>query len=170
MNIKLIKSNRLEENKILNFEYLLANEMCDKIQVPYEVIKEFVKVEILNVEGYFLKTDNNKGIEVSIWYVLNISGEIVGRLDIRHNLDSFLLKQGGNIGFSVLASWRNKGIGSELLKFAIGECKQRAMERVLLVCTSNNIASRKIIMRQGGILENKHNIHGEIFERYWIEC
>ncbi len=44
------------------------------------------------------------------------------------------------------------------------------MERVLLSCHKDNIASAKTILKNGGILENEiiEEDTGKIIQRYWI--
>jgi predicted acetyltransferase len=38
-----------------------------------------------------------------------VDGVIVGRMSLRHELNDFLLKLGGHIGYSVVPAWRRRG-------------------------------------------------------------
>ena len=95
--------------------------------------------------------------------------KIVGILQIRHNLTEKLLKNGGHIGDSVRPSERRKGYVTEMIRLALDESKKLGIDRVLMVCNKNNIASSKSIINNGGILENEIlDEDGQTIQRYWI--
>lgn len=87
-------------------------------------------------------------------YWLVGGGEYVGRLSIRHRLTAHLLKIGGHIGYDIRPSKRQQGYGTEILRLGLMEAKKMGLERVLLTVDEGNIASRKIIEKNGGVLEN----------------
>ena len=87
-------------------------------------------------------------------YWMIMDGKYLGRVSIRHFLNDKLLKLGGHIGYDVVPSERKKGYGTELLKYALVKSKEMSLEKVLLTCDEENIASRKIIEKCGGVLEN----------------
>jgi len=102
--------------------------------------------------------------------VRNSDGRIVGMLDIRHELNEALLNFYGHIGYSVRASERRKGCATAMLAMAKDICRSRGMEKILISCHKENIASARIIQKNGGILENEVVDHrnGEVLQRYWI--
>lgn len=94
---------------------------------------------------------------------------IVGMIDIRRRLNEYLLEFGGNIGYSVRKSEREKGYAKEMLHLALEKCKELHLTKVLITCNKSNIASVKTIIANGGVLENEVPDGDGITQRYWIE-
>ena len=94
---------------------------------------------------------------------------IVGMIDIRHYLNNFLKQFGGNIGYSVRKSERNKGYAKQMLELALEKCKELKIEKVLITCNDDNIASEKSIIACGGELEDIRTVDGKNYKRFWIE-
>ena len=95
--------------------------------------------------------------------------DIVGAINIRHNLNDHLLKYGGHIGDGVRPSERRRGYATKMIRLALKECKKLGIKRVLVVCEKNNVGSSKSIINNGGILENEVIEDGKIYQRYWID-
>lgn len=93
---------------------------------------------------------------------------IVGAVNIRHYLNDHLLQVGGHIGAGVRPSERCKGYGSELLRLALIKCQELGLQKVLVTCEKNNFGSARVIMHNGGKLENEISVSGQTFQRYWI--
>lgn len=101
--------------------------------------------------------------------------KLVGMIDYRHPLSDFLLKYGGNIGYSVFPSERRKGYAKEMLKLLLPICREFGDSRVLLTCDKENLASKRTIEANGDILENEvpddvNLTKSGIILRYWIKC
>ncbi len=93
----------------------------------------------------------------------------VGAVNIRHQLNDYLLQAGGHIGDGVRPSKRGKGIGTEMVALTLEECRRLGISRVLMCCSRDNIPSARTIQKNGGVLENEVEENGRIIQRYWID-
>lgn len=87
--------------------------------------------------------------------------DIVGIVNIRHQLNESLFERGGHIGYEIVPSERNKGYGKKILALSIIKAKEIGIHKILITSFEDNIASRKIIEANGGKLENKIIASGE---------
>lgn len=86
------------------------------------------------------------------WLIHN--DEFIGRVSIRHSLNDYLYKYGGNIGYYIRASKRKMGYGKKALELALKEAKKLGLSNVLITVDDNNLGSQKIILANGGVFEN----------------
>lgn len=99
--------------------------------------------------------------------------KVVGIIDLRHRLTSFLMNYGGNIGYSVLPEERGKGYAGEMLRLTLEYCREQGFEKVLVTCDKENLASARTIISGGGVLENEVEDKEGLsksgwIQRYWI--
>lgn len=80
-------------------------------------------------------------------------GEILGRVSIRHELNEHLRAVGGHIGYGVVPSARGRGVAGALLRHGLDLLADEGLDRALLTCDEDNLASRRVIERAGGILD-----------------
>ena len=96
---------------------------------------------------------------------------IVGIIDLRHHINHPILGTwGGHCGYSFRPSERGKGYAKEMLRLNIEKARAFGIDKLLVTCDSDNIASEKTILANGGLFENTINVDGTEMKRYWIEC
>jgi len=94
-----------------------------------------------------------------------VEGErMIGRVSIRHSLTPFLLEEGGHIGYAVRPSARGRGHATAALRLALALAHDLGIDPALLTCDEDNTASRLVIERAGGPLEDVRA--GK--RRYWL--
>ena len=92
-------------------------------------------------------------------------GQVLGGIVLRHVFDDNL----GHIGYGVRPTARHRGLAS----WALGQMLEEArtalgVDRVLIPCRADNLASARAIERNGGVLEGiRDTEHGPV-RRYWI--
>lgn len=96
--------------------------------------------------------------------------EWIGKLTLRTTINARYLHAGGHIGYEIRPSKRRHGYGTTLLRMGLEIARERGLHRVLLTCDETNIASRKVIEKNGGQPENSVQVEGQtvLKMRYWI--
>ena len=92
-------------------------------------------------------------------------GRALGFLNLRLRLNEGLLNYAGHIGYSIRPSERGKDYAKESLRQGLQVAKGKNIKRALVTCSTENPASRAVILANGGELEGVRN--GT--ERYWID-
>jgi predicted acetyltransferase len=97
-------------------------------------------------------------------------GEVVGRVSVRLELNEYLAARGGHIGYGVRPAFRRRGHATEILRQAVALAHDEGVDRILVVCDDDNLASVAVIERCGGVLESVVVPEdGDVpFRRYWI--
>lgn len=133
---------------------------------PNQTFEEFVKMWWDNSKGKNLK----EGSVPATMYWLIDKGELIGRVHIKHTLNDFLFKYGGQIGYYIKPSKRRMGYGTKILKLALKKAKKMGITVILITCDDTNIGSQKIIESCGGVLEDVvEQVKGKpLKKRFWI--
>src|SRR5690349_14662403 len=98
------------------------------------------------------------------WWI--VEGEsVVGFVAIRHRLNDYLRNHGGHVGYSIRPSRRREGHASRALGLALRRCRDLGIDRALITCDDDNVASARTIEINGGVLEDVR----EGIRRYWVE-
>ena len=90
--------------------------------------------------------------------------EYLGRIALRHRLNERLLEAGGHIGYDVRPTARRRGHATAMLAAVLPHARALGIERALLTCDADNIASRRVIEARGGVLEDER---GGLL-RFWV--
>lgn len=135
------------------------NSVKDK---TFDEYKEWLKKAVKNSEQVGV-VDGWKVPETIFWFFEN--NKPVGFGKVRHFLTDALLENGGNVGYTIRPSARNRGLGKQLLSFLIDGSKEIGVDKILLTIRNHNIQSIHVALANGGKIEkvtaNKHYI--------WIE-
>ncbi|MCK4626315.1 MAG: GNAT family N-acetyltransferase [Phycisphaerae bacterium] len=104
------------------------------------------------------------------WLVRN-GRTIVSVSNLRHSLTDHLEHEGGQIGYNTRPSERGKGYGSVVCALTLRKAGEMGMKHILITCDTDNLASARIIEKNGGKLENQtvSKETGKTKNRYWID-
>jgi predicted acetyltransferase len=88
----------------------------------------------------------------------------LGRVSIRHELNGSLHELGGHIGYAVRPSARGHGVATKALADALRIAHGLGIDPALVTCDDDNDASRRVIEKNGGVLEDvrEHKM------RFWV--
>ncbi len=76
----------------------------------------------------------------------------------------------GHIGYGIKPSARGRGLATKQLELALEKAKELGIERALITCDRTNVASRQVILNNGGVADTPFmEESGKVVERFWIE-
>ena len=106
-----------------------------------------------------------EGLVPSDCYWVTEDDAVIGFLMLRRELNDFLRVYGGHIGYSIRPSYRRRGHASRALALALDRARELGLDRVLITCDEDNVASARTIESQGGVYESTVDVK----RRYWID-
>lgn len=101
------------------------------------------------------------------WLVDDERNYFIGEIAIRHRINESLALRGGHIGYVIRYGEWGRGYGTLMLRLALERAKARGLDRVLITCDDDNIASARVMERNGCILEDIIEVNGVQNRRYW---
>jgi predicted acetyltransferase len=106
----------------------------------------------------------------TFWLVRN-EQRILACSRLRHTLNPYLEEFGGHLGYDVRPSERRRGYGTQILRLTLEKARDLGLKRVLVTADSPNIASWRIIEKNGGVLHSEalSQHTGALLRKYWIE-
>jgi len=171
-DVKLIELNSGWESEFLSMvrEYVAAGEN------PYSEMYIETKE---NFQSFATKLFSySKGLNlpageaaVSTFWLVRDDKYLIGDSRLRHRLTLAWENEGGHIEYGIRPLERQKGYGSLILALTLQKARQYGLNRVLLTCDGNNVASVRIIEKNGGAYIDKtvSQRTGKSVSRYWID-
>lgn len=166
--IKLVKPSIEYEEKMISY--------VEEFKKENKIVAGGARIDSMPYKDWLIKLKNNESedttedgfVPATTFIAVDEDDEVIGMIDIRHYLNDFLREIGGNIGYSVRKSKRGRGYATIILKLGIEEFKKISGKDCLVTCDKDNVASAKVILKNGGVLENEVEYEAVVKQRYWI--
>jgi predicted acetyltransferase len=169
--IELIKPCESLEKDYLEF----VQEFLDNKEKMVPFILEY---DTSDFAAFIQRLENDRqGIDIpagwvpaSTFWLVQDMNTLLGVAHLRHTLTPSLKHEGGHIGYGVRPSERGKGYGTLMLEKVLVHAKQMDIKRALITCDKDNIASARVIQKNGGILDSEvpRREGSGLSQRYWI--
>lgn len=89
----------------------------------------------------------------TVRYILFADNKPIGEVGIRTTLNDFWINRGSQIFYKIKTSERGKGYGNIILEPALKETKKMGFKQVRINCNNKNELSKKVIIKNGGIVD-----------------
>jgi predicted acetyltransferase len=101
-----------------------------------------------------------------------VDGCLVGRSSVRHDLNAWLARWGGHIGYAVRPAFRRRGYATAILQQSLTVAASLGIGRALVTCDVDNVVSAAVIEHCGGVLEGVAETEdgSPPKRRYWVEA
>jgi len=118
-------------------------------EVPYSHFQSFLQRRLDMKQG--LELPDGRVPMTTYWM---FSGEKpVALCKLRHRLTDSLRRIGGHIGYCVRPTERGKSYGNAVLALTLQAACEKGIDPILITCTEDNIPSRRVVERNGGLLD-----------------
>ncbi len=173
LTIKLIEPTAEYEKDIWQFrqEIISSNDRdkfagCGNLEECLSA-KEWIDTVRLNKSA---KTCQKDRVPSAVYIAVRESdNRIVGIIDLRYHINTPVLSTwGGHMGYYIRPTERQKGYAKEMLRLNLENCRALHIDKVLITCDAENLASEKTILANGGIFEKNIEVDNRIVKRYWI--
>jgi predicted acetyltransferase len=165
-DIVLIKptASLATEFRALAEESLAAGD--PRYQEAMRDVPQFIRLTEEHANGWNLPEG---WVPQSTFWLVRGGERILGCSRVRHRLSAFLSEQGGHIGYDARPSERGRGYGTLLLRLTLPEARNLGLARVLIIADEANVASWRMIERNGGVREEGSFMsNGGPMRRYWV--
>ncbi|MCZ2821455.1 GNAT family N-acetyltransferase [Modestobacter sp. VKM Ac-2977] len=106
-------------------------------------------------------------VHCTYWWIVE-GDTVLGAIALRHQLNDFLLRAGGHIGYGIRPSARRRGLATWALGQVLNRARAMGLDQVLITCDEGNQASARVIERAGGLLEDIRDTELGRARRYWV--
>ena len=155
-------TNFMSELVLPNTKYIHSIKEAYREQYQHgETSKEALDVilsELKDPDSFVrIIRDKSKGIGLKpgqapvtrYWLIDN--DEYIGTLGLRKKITKKIKYHEGHMGFQIRPSKRKQGYGAEVLRLGLLKAKDAGLKSVYINCSEKNVASIKIIEKNGGV-------------------
>lgn len=156
---KLIEENLFNE-KLIPFKECIGKKLYEMYQdIPNQEVgstnelKDVSYEEFLKISKKYIDEEtkiNEKLNTTTLRYVLFVDDLPVGEVGIRTTINDYWENRGSQIYYKIRLSERGKKYGNVILNLALMEAKKIGFKKIRINCDNKNIASKKIILNNGG--------------------
>ena len=154
-----------------DFHFLAEEYLAEGDQRYQEAIRDFESfIQLCSDEAVGRNLAPGRVAQSTFWLVRD-GQRILGCSRLRHTLNAFLEELGGHIGYDIRPSERRRGYGTQILRLTLDKARDLGLKQVLVTADSPNVASWRIIEKNGGVLhgEELSQHTGQLLRKYWIE-
>lgn len=169
--IRLVKPTKLLKEAALDYrqEHFNANEYVINGSELFDKITDYDEwLEKVTANSCADTVDPNWVLTDTFFAVRTTDKKIVGIIDLRYQLNDFLLNF-GNCGYSVRPSERKKGYATEMLKQICNIAKKYGLLELQLSVEKSNVASIRTIQKNGGVYSRSFFFENEEADIYIIK-
>lgn len=173
--MKLVFPNMSYKNKAISYinEFYKYNSNINGSGALDRFLKEdsyeaWLEFLIKDMDYANIKRDKSPALT---YFYVDDNDEIIGMVNIRLIHTNFIINECGNIGYSIRPTKRRLNHATNMLKLALDVLKKNGMKDVYISCDKENLASKGVILKCGGILHHEiySNRYNELIEMYVIK-
>ncbi len=135
---------------------------------PFEHFEEY------NIQGGFFTPEDGvrrTRVKCNTFWLVN-EKDFIGAINLRYELNDFLEKHAGHVGYGVRPSMMRQGYAKKMLALGLEKLRKQGVMKVMLTADIDNPGSWKAIEANGGILTEIHDSifkPGSVSRTYWID-